>query len=341
MRFTGVREGRRVLVGLMLEAVTPDPESASTGSRAPAAGAATAGGRVALLAEVDDFYADLATWSRTARRIVAAQGYPSQSQRPISDPLAADAPQKTTDGVRTATDDVRAAAAEMRTMSEVDLVPAARAGARVLGMGLNYHDHAVETGLAVPKYPPLFARWTASLCVDGTPVPVPPGERGLDWEGELAVVVGAPLTDVDEATAAASVFGYAVFNDLSARRAQGSSAQWTLGKNADRSGPIGPVVTADEVGDPGAGLRLVTTVNGEIVQDGNTSNMIFSIGQILSFVSRTLTLNPGDILITGTPAGVGYTRTPPRYLHPGDTVEVTIDRLGTIRTPVVDSTHRP
>ncbi|MCK9878228.1 fumarylacetoacetate hydrolase family protein [Frankia sp. Ag45/Mut15] len=269
---------------------------------------------------MDEFYADLHGWSDTARQIVATQGRSSQGQRPTVE---------------------MPAPAGMRTLDGVDLVPAVRAGARVLGMGLNYHDHAAETGLAVPKYPPLFARWTASLCAGGTPVPVPPGERGLDWEGELAVVVGTALTDVDEATAAAAVFGYAVFNDLSARRAQGSSAQWTLGKNADRSGPIGPVVTADEVGDPAAGLRLVTTVNGETVQDGDTSNMIFSIGRILSFVSRTLTLQPGDILITGTPAGVGYTRTPPRYLHPGDTVEVTIEHLGTLRTPIVDSTHRP
>jgi 2-keto-4-pentenoate hydratase/2-oxohepta-3-ene-1,7-dioic acid hydratase in catechol pathway len=208
-------------------------------------------------------------------------------------------------------------------------------------MGLNYHSHAAETGLPPPKYPPIFGRWTASLVVGGTPVPVPPGERGLDWEGELAVVVGAQMTDVDEDTAMRGVFGYAAFNDLSARRAQGASAQWTLGKNADRSGPIGPVVTADEVGDPAAGLRLVTRVNGEVVQDGDTSDMIFPVGRILSYLSRTLTLNPGDVLITGTPAGVGYTRTPPRYLVPGDVVEVEIERVGSVRNPVTDASARP
>ncbi|CAO5146616.1 putative hydrolase Bmul_3283/BMULJ_05242 [Frankia sp. AiPs1] len=325
MRFVGVRDGRRVLVGLVLEASSAD----SSVPVRPGPGT-----RVDVLTEVDDFYDDLPGWTRTARRALAAQDVVAQSAGDAG-PFPA------------------------RRLGDGELVPPVRAGARILGMGLNYHDHAAETGLAVPKYPPLFARWTASLCFDGTPVPVPPAERGLDWEGELAVVVGAALTDVDEATAADSVFGYAVFNDLSARRAQGSSAQWTLGKNADRSGPMGPVVTADEVGpfagiggtdsggkasgggDPASGLRLVTTVNGEVVQDGNTADMIFSVGRILSFVSRTLTLNPGDVLITGTPAGVGYTRTPPRYLHPGDTVEVTIDRLGTIRSPVVDSTHRP
>ncbi len=267
----------------------------------PAGPATDAPLMVAPLTEVEEFYADLDGWTARARQI-APDAYSAVT---------------------------------------VEVVPPVRPGARVLGMGLNYHAHAAETGQELPRNPPLFGRWTASLSVDGTPVPVPPGERGLDWEGELAAVVGTRMTDVDEATATAGVFGYAVFNDLSARRAQGASAQWTLGKNADRSGPMGPVVTADEVGDPAAGLRLVTRVNDEIVQDGTTADMIFTIGQILSFVSRTLTLHPGDILITGTPAGVGYTRTPPRYLTPGDVVTVEIDRLGRISTPIVDASARP
>ncbi|CAO5253415.1 fumarylacetoacetate hydrolase family protein [Frankia sp. AgKG'84/4] len=287
MRFTGLRDGRRVLVGLLLDA-TDDGGGGGEQTVVP-------------LADVDEFYADLPGWTARARQIITGG----------------------------------------RALADVVRTPPVPAGARVLGMGLNYHDHAAETGQQIPRKPPLFGRWTASLSVDGTPVPVPPGERGLDWEGELAAVVGMPMTDVDEATAAAGVFGYAVFNDLSARRAQGASAQWTLGKNADRSGPMGPVVTADEVGDPAAGLRLVTRVNDEIVQDGDTADMIFTIGQILSFVSRTLTLHPGDILITGTPAGVGYTRTPPRYLTPGDVVTVEIERLGRITTPIVDAAARP
>lgn len=257
--------------------------------------------RVARITEIDDFYADLPRWTAMARGADVGD----------------------------------------HEMADIELIPAVPVGARILGMGLNYHAHAAETGLDLPKRPAIFGRWTASLAVDGTPVPVPPTERGLDWEGELAAVVGARMTDVDEATALRGVFGYAVFNDLSARRAQGASAQWTLGKNADRSGPIGAVVTADEVGDPAAGLRLVTRVNDEVVQDGDTGDMIFTVGQILSFVSRTLTLNPGDVLITGTPAGVGYIRTPARYLVPGDVVEVSIERVGTIRNTVVDSSARP
>ncbi|WP_018501344.1 fumarylacetoacetate hydrolase family protein [Parafrankia discariae] len=300
MRFVGVRDGRRVVVGLVLGADGHAPVGDELAGDEPL--------RVARLAEVDDFYADLAGWTAQARRLTAG----GHDLHDVGTALA-----------------------------DVELAPPVPAGARILGMGLNYHAHATETGLDLPKKPPIFARWTASLTVDGTPVPVPPGERGLDWEGELAVVVGSALTDVDEETALRGVFGYAVFNDLSARRAQGASAQWTLGKNSDRSGPMGPVVPADEVGDPAAGLRLVTRVNGEIVQDGDTSDMIFPIGRILSFVSRTVPLNPGDILITGTPAGVGYIRRPPRYLVPGDVVEVWIERVGTVRNPIVAAPARP
>ncbi|MEX5634257.1 fumarylacetoacetate hydrolase family protein [Parafrankia sp. FMc2] len=307
MRFVGVRDGRRVVVGRVF--APAGDQAADGGPPAEGAGGAGADGstpsrlRVARIAEVDDFYADLPRWAEVARAATAAD-----SEHDLDD---------------------------------LTLAPPVPAGARVLGMGLNYHAHAAETGLDLPKRPPIFGRWTASLVVDGTPVPVPPGERGLDWEGELAAVVGTRLTDVDEDTALRGVFGYAAFNDLSARRAQGASAQWTLGKNADRSGPMGSVVTADQVGDPGAGLRLVTRVNGEVVQDGDTSDMIFSVGRILSFVSRTVTLNPGDLLITGTPAGVGYIRTPPRYLGPGDVVDVWVERVGSVRNPVVDASARP
>ena len=135
--------------------------------------------------------------------------------------------------------------------------------------------------------------------------------------------------------------GYAVFNDLTSRRAQKLTHQWTLGKNGDRSGPMGPIVTADEVGDLADGLRLQTRVNEIVVQDGNTRDMVFTVGDLLSRISQTLTLNPGDVLATGTPEGVGYVRTPPWYLQPGDVVEVEVERLGSIRTPVVGSSERP
>ncbi|MFE7930566.1 fumarylacetoacetate hydrolase family protein [Streptomyces sp. NPDC057456] len=257
-------------------------------------------GRVTPLTEVDDFYADLPHWLERARTV-----------RHGTVPLA-----------------------------EVPLAPPVPASARVLCVGLNYRAHAAEGGFRAPEHPTLFGRWTASLSVDGTPVPVPANEPGLDWEGEVVAVVGARLCDAGEREAEAAVLGYAVFNDLTARTAQKLTAQWTLGKNADLSGPIGTVVTADEVGSLSDGLRLVTRVNGETVQDGNTRDMIFGVPELLSRISATLTLHPGDVVATGTPEGVGYVRTPPRLLRSGDVVEVEVDRLGTLRTPVTDASAR-
>jgi 2-keto-4-pentenoate hydratase/2-oxohepta-3-ene-1,7-dioic acid hydratase in catechol pathway len=227
--------------------------------------------------------------------------------------------------------------------SSIELVPPVLPDARVFCIGLNYREHAAEGSYReqeLPPYPTLFARWTRSLTVDGAEVPVPTSEEGLDWEGELAAWIGAPLIDASPEEAAAAVFGYSVFNDLSARTAQKLTSQWILGKNADRSGPIGPLVPAAEVGDLGQGLRLRTRVNGETVQDARTDQMIYSIAETLSLISRTLTLRPGDILATGTPSGVGYARTPPRLLHPGDSVEVEIEHLGVLRNTIVPNGHR-
>jgi 2-keto-4-pentenoate hydratase/2-oxohepta-3-ene-1,7-dioic acid hydratase in catechol pathway len=150
----------------------------------------------------------------------------------------------------------------------------------------------------------------------------------------VAAYVGASLCDADPDTARAAILGYSTFNDLTARRAQKLTPQWTLGKNGDRSGPMGPLVTADQVGDLRDGLHLQTRVNGAVVQDAKTSDMIFEVGEVLSLISRTFTLNPGDVIATGTPEGVGYVRNPPRLLGPGDVVEVEVERLGVLRTPV-------
>jgi 2,4-didehydro-3-deoxy-L-rhamnonate hydrolase len=218
----------------------------------------------------------------------------------------------------------------------VDEVPAVPAAARVICVGLNYRLHAEEAGLPIPEHPAFFGRWTVSLVSTGAPVPVPFGEPGLDWEVELAVVVGQPMARVDPDTALTGVLGYAAFNDLSAREHQMHSRLWTLGKNADRSGPLSAIVTADEVGDPRNGLRLTTRVNGEVVQDSSTADMIFSVGEILAYLSEVMTLNPGDVVATGTPQGVGFKRTPPRYLTAGDVVEVEIERIGSVANPIVD-----
>lgn len=219
-----------------------------------------------------------------------------------------------------------------------EIVPAVRASARVLCVGLNYLAHAMEGVGEAPDYPTIFGRWTASLAADEAAVTVPPDEPGLDWEGELAVIVGRPLWQATPEQAAAAVFGYAAFNDLTARTAQKLTTQWTLGKNADGSGPLGEIITADEVGDVSSGLAITTRVNGEIVQSARTSEMIFPVDRVLSFVSQTLTLKPGDVLATGTPSGVGYARNPPRFLTAGDVVEVEIERVGSVRTLVARST---
>jgi 2,4-didehydro-3-deoxy-L-rhamnonate hydrolase len=252
-------------------------------------------GTVAEVAEATEFYADLEAWLSHARSLPGGRWERKQS----------------------------------------DEVPAVPAAARVLCVGLNYRSHAEEAGLPIPEHPAIFGRWTVSLVCDGTPVPVPPGEPGLDWEVELAAVVGRPLARVDAETALAGVFGYAAFNDLSAREHQMHSRLWTLGKNADRSGPFSAVVTADEVGDPREGLHLATRVNGETVQNASTADMIFPVGRILSYLSEVMTLNPGDVIATGTPQGVGFKRTPPRYLVPGDVVEVEIERVGAVSNPIV------
>jgi 2,4-didehydro-3-deoxy-L-rhamnonate hydrolase len=207
-------------------------------------------------------------------------------------------------------------------------------------LGLNYRAHAAEGQFDAPEHPVIFGRWTQSLVTDGTPVPVPVDEAGLDWEAEVAAVVGEPIALADADSARAKIFGYAAFNDLSARAAQKLTAQWTLGKNADNSGPIGDIVTADEVGDLREGLRVQTIVNGETMQDGNTRDMIFELGEVLALISRTMTLNPGDVIVTGTPDGVGYVRNPPVLLNDGDLVTIDIERIGRVSSPIVKRESR-
>src|SRR5919107_1236325 len=237
----------------------------------------------------------------------------------------------------------RAPGGETVTAADVEFVPPVLPGARVVCIGLNYFKHVAEGSFRdqeIPPYPTLFARWTQSLTVGGAEVPVPSDEDGLDWEGEVMAYVGSSLVDATPDEALAAVVGYSTFNDLTSRRAQKLTSQWILGKNGDNSGPLGPMVPAAEVGDLRDGLRVQTRVNGEVVQDGRTDEMVYPVGDTLALISHTLTLRPGDLLATGTPAGVGYARTPPWLLQPGDVVEVEVDRLGTLRNQVVDNHYR-
>jgi 2-keto-4-pentenoate hydratase/2-oxohepta-3-ene-1,7-dioic acid hydratase in catechol pathway len=237
----------------------------------------------------------------------------------------------------------RGPSGETVTAASVEFVPPVLPGARVVCIGLNYLKHVAEGSFRdqeIPPHPTLFARWTQSLTVDGAEVPVPSNEDGLDWEGEVMAYVGSTLVDATPDEALAAVVGYSTFNDLTSRRAQKLTSQWILGKNGDNSGPLGPMVPAAEVGDLRDGLRVQTRVNGETVQDGNTDEMVYTVGDTLSLLSHTFTLRPGDLLATGTPSGVGYARTPPWLLQPGDVVEVEVDRLGVLRNTVVGNEAR-
>jgi len=224
-------------------------------------------------------------------------------------------------------------------LSDVKQVPAVPETSRVFCVGINYRSHATESkalaGLDEPKQPMIFGRWEQSLIVDGEPAPVPPNEDGLDWEVELAAIIGTKTWLATKENALDSVFGYATFNDLSARKKQLATAQFTLGKNPDQSGPISAVVTKDVVGDPADGLRVTTRVNGEIMQDASTSDLIHTLPAIIEYITDTVTLLPGDIIATGTPGGVGAGMVPPVLLQPGDEVVVEVEKVGAVRTPII------
>ena len=223
-------------------------------------------------------------------------------------------------------------------LADVRLVPIVLPEAKVFCVGLNYRTHVAEGSYAgsVTEYPTIFGRWATSLSVSGSEVPVPEGEPGLDWEGEIAAFIGRDLYNVSNKEAYDAVVGYSVFNDITARTAQKRTSQWTVGKNADNSGVMGPLVPATDVGRIEQGLNIETRVNGTLMQRAVTADMIHTVGETLSLISQTLTIRSGDVLVTGTPAGVGYARTPPVFLHSGDEVEVSVTKLGSIRSFIVD-----
>lgn len=200
---------------------------------------------------------------------------------------------------------------------------------KIICAGLNYVDHAAESGVQPPSNPLLFAKFPNALVGGGSTVKVPVSLAGqLDYEGELAAVIGRQCRDVDADSALDYVLGYTIADDLSARDAQFGDGQWLRGKSADGFCPLGPaIVPASAVPDPQS-LRIVTRINGETVQDGSTADMIFSVADLVAYSSKFFTLEPGDLLLTGTPPGVGFARTPALYLKDGDLVEITIDCLG-------------
>lgn len=206
---------------------------------------------------------------------------------------------------------------------------------KIVAIGLNYLDHAKEAGQPVPTAPLCFAKFTSSLSGPYDPIQLPSEDAQVDFEGELGVVIGRKARFVSEAEAMECVAGFVAFNDVSARKWQFADGQWTRGKSCDTFSPNGPaLVTLDEVPEAGD-LRITTRVNGVVMQDSSTRQLIFNIPQLISYLSKSFTLYPGDIIATGTPPGVGFSRQPPRFLKEGDVVEVEIERVGNIVNRVV------
>jgi 2-keto-4-pentenoate hydratase/2-oxohepta-3-ene-1,7-dioic acid hydratase in catechol pathway len=263
------------------------------------------GDKVAPLADVDSFYDDLPSWKSRASELKVG-----------SIPLAG-----------------------------LLLAPPVPRDAKIVCAAINYVKHGAEAKLPTPAFPNLFARWASELVVDGAAIPVPVSEPdGLDWEVELAAIIGITTIDADKQSAAASVFGYTVANDVSGRAAQLqsttlSTGQWALGKNVDKSCPIGSFIeTADAISVDN--LRLETIVDGKLMQSGTTAEMVFSVPELMAFTSRHVTLRPGDVILTGTPDGVGIGRTPRIYMKPGASLTTRIEGLCSITNSIVDSTHR-
>ena len=211
--------------------------------------------------------------------------------------------------------------------------PVPRPG-KIVCVGLNYRDHAEESGLAVPKTPVIFSKFSSCVVAPGEPVVVPTTSEKVDYEAELAIVVGRHAKHVSADGAYDYVLGYTAFNDVTARDFQFGDGQWQRGKSCDTFAPMGQtIVTTDEIPDPHT-LRITMKVNGTVMQDSNTNQLIFRVPELIEFISKSITLEPGDVIATGTPAGVGFARKPPVFLKPGDTMDVEIERIGGLGNPI-------
>jgi 2-keto-4-pentenoate hydratase/2-oxohepta-3-ene-1,7-dioic acid hydratase in catechol pathway len=214
------------------------------------------------------------------------------------------------------------------------MLPIDRPG-KIICVGLNYRDHAEEQGTALPEAPLLFAKWQNTLIGPGDPIVIPSVVTKCDYEAELGVVIGERIKDVSAENALEAVAGYVCVNDVSARDLQFADGQWTRGKSPDTFCPVGPaLVSRDEIPDPQA-LPIRAILNGTTVQESTTANMIFGVADVIAYVTRTITLEPGDLIATGTPAGVGAFRDPPLFMKPGDEITIEIEGVGSLTNPVV------
>ncbi|MFD4817944.1 fumarylacetoacetate hydrolase family protein [Peribacillus butanolivorans] len=220
------------------------------------------------------------------------------------------------------------------SLSEVKFLPPIAQPEKIICVGLNYIDHCKETGMEPPASPVIFSKYANAIVGHNDVIEIPINSKEVDFEAELAIVIGKKAKNVSEEEANDYVFGYTIMNDISARDLQFQDGQWSRGKTADTFAPIGPVVvTHDEVGDPHE-LAISLELNGEMMQDSNTSNLIFTVPQIISFLSQSMTLKPGDLIATGTPPGVGMGRNPKVWLKNGDRMNVSIERIGTLSNHV-------
>ena len=232
---------------------------------------------------------------------------------------------------------VRLQNAPVIDMTTVQYLPPLPAPGKIICVGLNYADHSAESGFKVPTYPTIFGRFASSLIGHNAAIVRPLVSEQLDYEGEFVAVIGTGGREISRASALSHIAGYSLFNDASIRDYQFKAPQWTMGKNFDDTGAFGPwFVTADDLPPGAKGLRLQTRLNGNIVQDTSTDDLIFDVASLVSILSEAFTLEAGDIIVTGTPGGVGVARTPPLWMKPGDLCEIEMDGLGVLSNRIVD-----
>lgn len=225
-------------------------------------------------------------------------------------------------------------------LSNFDLLPVVPNPSKIICLGLNYSEHAKEGGHEVPQNPTLFVRVASSLAAANADIVAPNASKRVDYEAELALVIGKTGKNILKSEALEYVYGYSAFNDISMRDWQRRSPQWDAGKNFDGSGPFGPaLVTADELPAGAKGLRIRSVLNGQTMQDANTDDMVFDVPTIIADISTIMQLNAGDVIVTGTPSGVGFARKPPVYMKAGDVIEIIIDGLPTLKNTVISESH--
>ena len=222
------------------------------------------------------------------------------------------------------------------SLDEVEVLPPLPNPGKIICLGINYADHAAESGFEAPPFPTVFARFSSSLTGAYAPIVKPRISDDLDWEAELVAVIGKSGRHISKADALSHVAGYSVFNDGSVRDYQLMTPQWTVGKNFHATGPFGPaLVTPDELPEGASGLKIECRLNGEVMQSDTTANMIFDVATTIELLSKCFLLEAGDVLVMGTPAGVGLARNPPLYMKAGDVCEVEIEKIGLLRNPIV------